>query len=130
MVLPAKGDSQISGCGCFHIKKCTAHRISGEVDSSGKPGDTENRCTDRGSRGPGNGSLQGAVYTVSKDGQEIGKIETDEKGLRRLENLAGTYTVKETKAPAGYELDTQTYTVAVPGQDGSTDVKIHSRKNP
>ena len=50
----------------------------------------------------GNGSLQGAVYTVSKDGQEIGKIETDEKGYGRLENLAaGTYTVKETKAPAG-----------------------------
>ena len=131
MVLPAKGDSQTSGYGCFHIKNAqpTEFQVKWTV-----LGNLEIQKTDAQTgeaEAQGNGSLQGAVYTVSKDGQEIGKIETDEKGYGRLENLAaGTYTVKETKAPAGYELDAQTYTVAVPGQDGSTDVKIHSKEKP
>lgn len=131
MVLPPKGDSQTSGYGCFSVKNIEPTEFQIKWTTLGN---LEIQKTDEetGQAMPqGNGSLQGAVYTVSKDGQETGKVETDEKGYGRLENLtAGTYTVKETKAPAGYELDSQTYTVTVPGQDGSTDVKIHSKEKP
>lgn len=60
------------------------------------------------------GSFQGAVYSVYREKEEYGKIETDQNGYGRLENLpAGTYTVKEIKAPKGYELDPEIHTVVL-----------------
>lgn len=65
-----------------------------------------------------NYSLKGAVYTVYKDKacqQKVGTITTDENGSGSLGNLPlGTYYVKETKAPQGYQLDTEIYTAEIP----------------
>src|SRR5699024_6665871 len=58
------------------------------------------------------------VYTVYKDKacqQKVGTITTDENGSGSLGNLPlGTYYVKETKAPQGYQLDTEIYTAEIP----------------
>lgn len=55
----------------------------------------------------GEASLEGAEYTVyNSENKEVGKIMTDKTGRGQLNNLVlGIYTVKETKAPVGYNLD-------------------------
>lgn len=131
VVLPSKGDAQTSGYGCFSAENTEPVEFQVQWTTLG---DLEIQKTDAETQEAapqGNGSLKGAVYSVFCDGQEAGTIETDEKGYGRLEKVkAGTYTIKETKAPAGYELDTETYTVTVPGKDGSTSVKILSKEQP
>ena len=63
----------------------------------------------------GNYSLKGAVYGVYRDRackQEVGRITTDAKGYGKLSNIdIGTYYVKEIKAPPGYNLDPNVYTI-------------------
>lgn len=72
-------------------------------------------------------SLAGAVYTVYSDSAcktSVGTITTDAKGAGELTVLANkTYYVKETKAPAGYSIDSKVYT-ATP--EINTTVSIHS----
>ncbi len=130
-MLPSKGDAQTSGYGCFSAENTEPVEFQVQWTTLG---DLEIQKTDAETQEAapqGNGSLKGAVYSVFCDGQEAGTIETDEKGYGRLEKVkAGTYTIKETKAPAGYELDTETYTATVPGKDGSTSVKILSKEQP
>lgn len=82
----------------------------------------------------GEASLEGAEYTVySADGQEVGKITTDNDGNGSLENLVlGTYTVKETKAPEAYDLDWNTYTVELTYKDQNTAIilgNVDSKEN-
>ena len=82
----------------------------------------------------GEASLEGAEYTVyGADGQEVGKITTDKDGNGSLENLVlGTYTVKETKAPTGYDLDWNTYTVELTYKDQNTAIilgNVDSKEN-
>ena len=82
----------------------------------------------------GEASLEGAEYTVyGADGQEVGKITTDKDGNGSLENLVlGTYTVKETKAPAAYDLDWNTYTVELTYKDQNTAIilgNVDSKEN-
>lgn len=72
-------------------------------------------------------SLKGAEYTVYYDSsctQSAGKITTDANGKGSLSGLAlGTYYVKETKAPAGFTLDTKVYTVdAKTGDTGNVTI--------
>ncbi|MBQ6952009.1 MAG: Cna B-type domain-containing protein, partial [Clostridia bacterium] len=73
--------------------------------------------------------LPGAVYTLYKDAactDKYADITTGVGGVGFLMNVpAGTYWVKETKAPAGYEVDPEAYEVKVPnGEDISKPVFV------
>ena len=72
----------------------------------------------------GEASLEGAEYTVyNSENKEVGKIMTDKTGRGQLNNLVlGIYTVKETKAPVGYNLDPQTYAVELTYKDQTTSI--------
>ncbi|ASS37169.1 VaFE repeat-containing surface-anchored protein [Mogibacterium pumilum] len=67
-------------------------------------------------------SLAGAVYTVYDEaGTAVGKLTTDEKGRTgTLEVKPGKYTIKETTAPVGYELDKTVYKVESKAETTST----------
>ncbi len=62
-------------------------------------------------------SLEGAEYTVYSDSTcrtSVGVLKTTSNGSSQVLTLmAGTYYVKETKAPAGFELDSTVYTMVV-----------------
>ncbi len=55
-------------------------------------------------------ALEGAEFTLFLDGEEIDKKTTDENGEIIFSYLTpgATYTIKETKAPEGYEIDETT----------------------
>lgn len=74
-------------------------------------------------------SLAGAKYTVkNSNGTTVGTLTTDATGkTNTLELPAGTYTVKETTAPEGFWLDTQTYKVTV--KSGETS-KVNAKDMP
>lgn len=61
-------------------------------------------------------SLEGAEYTIFRHGTEdvAAVITTDAKGYGRADGLlAGSYDIKETKAPSGYALNIETGQVTV-----------------
>ena len=62
-------------------------------------------------------SLEGAEYTVYSDAQlkkSVAVLKTDKNGNSQTITLdAGTYYVKETKAPAGFEEDETVHTMVV-----------------
>lgn len=61
--------------------------------------------------------LTGAEHTVYSDKEatkEVGKVTLDGNGAGELSGIkAGTYYVKETKAPKGYALDEETHEVTI-----------------
>ena len=67
-------------------------------------------------------SLSGAEYTVfNGDGKVKGKLTVGSNGKSNtLELDAGTYTVKETKAPKGYAKDTKSYSVTIESEETSS----------
>lgn len=77
-------------------------------------------------------SLAGAEYTVYSNGNPVGKLVTDANGATgTLELTPGTYTVKETKAPKGFALDQQTYTVSIAsGQTATVNSKDEPQFDP
>ena len=61
-------------------------------------------------------SLAGAEYTISLNGKVVETIKTDANGnavSAKQYNIGDVLTIKETKAPKGYKLDTKTYTHTV-----------------
>ncbi len=61
-------------------------------------------------------SLAGAEYTISLNGTVVETIKTDANGdavSAKQYNIGDVLTIKETKAPPGYKLDTKTYTHTV-----------------
>ena len=59
-------------------------------------------------------SLQGAVYGIYQNGNEVGRLTTKADGTTDEIKLGvGNYTVKEISAPKGYALDKTSYTATV-----------------
>ncbi|MDA1973828.1 SpaA isopeptide-forming pilin-related protein [Bacillus cereus] len=73
--------------------------------------------------------LSGAEFEVYKDGKKVAELKTDESGKVMSPKLPlGEYTVKETKAPEGYELTKQIIHVTVDGEK-VIDVKVTNGKS-
>lgn len=59
-------------------------------------------------------ALTGAEFELSQNNKPIATQAVDESGVTTFENLkAGTYQLKETKAPVGYELETEVKTITI-----------------
>ncbi|MGL4741535.1 MAG: MSCRAMM family protein, partial [Sarcina sp.] len=70
--------------------------------------------------GLNNSRLQGAEFTVTGPNGFDKVVTTNKDGVANLNNLAwGTYSVKETKAPAGYNLNTEVQTVNIDANDAA-----------
>ena len=66
-------------------------------------------------------SLQGAVYGIYQNGNEVGRLTTKADGTTDEINLGvGNYTVKEISAPKGYALDNTSYTATVRSNQTAT----------
>ena len=67
----------------------------------------------------GAASLKGAEYEIrNSKGELVDTLITDKKGKAQSKELPlGTYTVKETKVPEGYNTDQQTYTVKLTSEN-------------
>ena len=57
--------------------------------------------------------VAGAEYAFYSGSKELGRYKTDSNGRIKLTLSAGTYTYKEVTAPAGYALDTTSYTFTI-----------------
>ena len=70
-------------------------------------------------------SLAGAEYTISLNGAVVETIKTDANGnavSAKQYNIGDVLTIKETKAPPGYKLDTVVYTHTVTSGDNLISV--------
>ena len=70
-------------------------------------------------------SLAGAEYTITLNGTVVETLKTDANGnavSTRQYNIGDVLTIKETKAPPGYKLDTKTYTHTVTSGDNVISV--------
>lgn len=68
-------------------------------------------------------ALSGAVFTLTRDGGEVGTYTTGEDGTVSITfSEGGTYTLTETAAPEGYVLGGESYTIKVT-KSGLIDVE-------
>lgn len=77
-------------------------------------------------------SLQGAVYGLYKNGKEITRLTTDEKGYAKATGIKkDSYILKEITPPKGYALDKREYPVSVnSNQTTHVDVKDYPQTDP
>ena len=83
-------------------------------------------------------SFEGAQYTIYaaedigstyKKGAKVTTLTTNTAGVAKTKNLPfGSYTVKETKNPESYEMDTETYTVKVEANGTSENLVVATSK--
>ena len=83
-------------------------------------------------------SFDGAQYTIYaaedigssyKKGARVATLTTNVAGVAKTKNLPfGSYTVKETKNPDSYEMDTETYTVKVAANGTSENLAVATSK--
>ena len=70
-------------------------------------------------------SLEGAEYSITLNGKVVETLKTDANGNAKSSkdyNIGDILTIKETKAPKGYKLDTKTYTLTV--KDGDNVLSV------
>ena len=69
-------------------------------------------------------SFEDATYEVlDSSNKKVGEITTDKDGKGILSVANGTYTLKEIKAPKGYEVNSEEYKVTVNNEDEKVTVK-------
>lgn len=114
-------DTAVSGYGATENKNEDSLTYTNTYGQTEKPGDKvyvytfdlpvfkyDGTTADK--KGLGNATFE----LKNKEGKVIGTKITDESGHVTFEKLgAGTYKVKETKAPAGYNLNSSEYTVDI-----------------
>ncbi|HFI0702858.1 TPA: SpaA isopeptide-forming pilin-related protein [Streptococcus suis] len=65
--------------------------------------------------------LQGAVFTLSRDGKVVRRITSDNQGLLNIRDVyAGTYKLREVLAPTGYALDPTEKEIVIRNADNIT----------
>ena len=73
--------------------------------------------------------LKGAVFEVKdKEGKVVGQVMTDVNGKASLELASGEYTIKQIKAPEGYQLLDDVYKVNVTKQGQKLFLDIKNQK--
>ncbi|MEC0903970.1 MSCRAMM family protein, partial [Bacillus anthracis] len=73
--------------------------------------------------------LSGAEFEVYKDGKKVAELKTDESGKVMSPKLPlGEYTVKETKAPAGYKLSDKEWKVTIQNEKEVVKVEAENEK--
>ncbi|MDA2376503.1 SpaA isopeptide-forming pilin-related protein [Bacillus cereus] len=73
--------------------------------------------------------LSGAEFEVYKDGKKVAELKTDESGKVMSPKLPlGEYTVKETKAPAGYKLSNKEWKVTIQNEKEVVKVEAENAK--
>ncbi|HFK1710663.1 TPA: collagen binding domain-containing protein, partial [Bacillus mycoides] len=73
--------------------------------------------------------LSDAEFTVYKDGKKVAELKTDESGKAMLPKLPlGEYTVKETKAPAGYKISNKAWKVTIQNEKEVVKVEAENEK--
>ncbi|WP_049131585.1 SpaA isopeptide-forming pilin-related protein, partial [Bacillus cereus] len=73
--------------------------------------------------------LLGAEFEVYKDGKKVAELKTDESGKVMSPKLPlGEYTVKETKAPAGYKLSNKEWKVTIQNEKEVVKVEAENEK--
>ncbi|UUN18368.1 choice-of-anchor A family protein [Bacillus cereus] len=73
--------------------------------------------------------LSGAEFEVYKDGKKVAELKTDESGKVMSPKLPlGEYTVKETKAPAGYKLSNKEWKVTIQNEKEVVKVEAENEK--
>ncbi|QWU43788.1 SpaA isopeptide-forming pilin-related protein [Bacillus sp. NP247] len=73
--------------------------------------------------------LSDAEFTVCKDGKKVAELKTDESGKVMSPKLPlGEYTVKETKAPAGYKLSNKEWKVTIQNEKEVVKIEAENEK--
>ncbi|MFD6507366.1 SpaA isopeptide-forming pilin-related protein [Bacillus sp. NPDC060175] len=73
--------------------------------------------------------LSGAEFEVYKDGKKVAELKTDESGKVMSPKLPlGEYTVKETKAPAGYKLSNKEWKVTIQNENEIVKIEAENEK--
>ncbi|MGE6590822.1 MSCRAMM family protein, partial [Bacillus mycoides] len=73
--------------------------------------------------------LSDAEFTVYKDGKKVAELKTDESGKAMSPKLPlGEYTVKETKAPAGYKISNKEWKVTIQNEKEVVKLEAENEK--
>ena len=83
-----------------------------------------------GETGMSDSTFAGAEYEIlAADKERVELLTINEEGRAISKELsAGTYYVRETKAPEGYNLDTTLHKVTLPSEENTLYAKVHSKE--
>lgn len=95
--------------------------VTGGVVNLQKIDATSNKAEAR-----GEATLKGAVYEIyDSNNNPVGQITTDDKGQGNISLDYGKYTIKEIKAPEGYNLSDEVYEFEITKEN--TDINIEAK---
>ena len=68
--------------------------------------------------------LKGATYGIYENDKLITELVTDELGYAKTKLSYGTYIIKEIKAPFGYEVDTNEYSITIDSKNKNYNLEL------